>query len=349
MASVSAVELRREAYSGYVRRFGPVNLASPSLLGILAQIRIRIDSPSSLCFDWEPNGARLRPPQFAEDPGSGHLIWTMLRGPFLSAKRGSMRIVSWNVNSIRVRHDRLLRWLSRHRPEVLCLQETKTVDEGFPFHEVEALGYEAAVHGQKTYNGVAILSRVGSSDILEGLPGDDDDAQARLIAATCAGVRVICAYVPNGAEVLDPKYLYKLRWLRRLREHLEQDYDPQEPLVLLGDFNIAPDDRDVHEPPRWQHGVLCSHEIRARLQGLLDWGLCDTFRQHHDARGFFSWWDYRAGSFPRNDGLRIDLVLATASLAARCTSAGIDREEREGEKPSDHAPAWAQFDGEVTV
>jgi len=254
-----------------------------------------------------------------------------------------MKIGTWNVNSVKVRAERLAAVLQRHAPDVLCLQELKCVDDAFPRDVVEAAGYEAAVHGQKTYNGVAILSRLPLSNVRIGMHDDVDDDQARIIAATAGGVDVVCVYVPNGKRPDSDKYVYKRAWLRRLREYLSQHVDPTGDAVLCGDLNIAPDDLDVARPQEWGDSVLCTPEIRADFQALLDWGLRDTFRMHHPIGGVYSWWDYRLLGFPKNNGLRIDHVLATASLAPRCTISEVDRDERKGKQPSDHAPVLSTF------
>lgn len=255
-----------------------------------------------------------------------------------------MKIATWNVNSIRARKERLLAWLDDRRPEVLCLQETKVVDEAFPFDDLREHGYQAVAHGQKTYNGVAILSRLPITGALAGLDDGEEDPQARLIAADIAGVRVISAYVPNGKEVGDEKYAYKLAWLARLLAYLRKHSDAEQPLALCGDFNIAPDDRDVWDPDAFQEGILCSAPERQGLQLLLEWGLTDSFRLHHQEGGLYSWWDYRQLAFPKGRGLRIDFVLVTAPLVARCTEAVIDRDARKGKQPSDHAPVVATLD-----
>lgn len=254
-----------------------------------------------------------------------------------------MKLATWNVNSVKARHDRLLVFLTRERPDVLCLQELKTEAAGFPLASVEALGYHAALYGQKTYNGVAILSREAPEDVVTGFAdGEDEDPQARLVAATVAGVRVISAYFPNGQSVGSEKWAYKLAWMDRLARALGR-LDPAAPLVLCGDFNVAPEDRDAAFPELWRASVLMHAQGRAALARIAAWGFADCVRRHHDGDGPFSWWDYRSLGFPRGDGLRIDHVYATAPLAARCTSARVDRDERKGEKPSDHAPVIAEF------
>lgn len=255
-----------------------------------------------------------------------------------------MKIATWNVNSIRARLERALAWLARERPDVLCLQELKCTDDAFPRDAARDAGYHAAVHGQKTYNGVAILSRAEPQDVDTGLSDAADDPQARLIAATVRGVRVLSAYVPNGSVVGSEKWVYKLEWLVRLREHLDRSCDPAEPVVLCGDFNVARFDDEVAFPERWGGSVLCHQDARDALERVRAWGFADAFREHHPEGGAYSWWDYRAGAFPRGDGLRLDHVFATGPLAQACSAAEVDVEERKGSKPSDHAPVVAVFD-----
>ncbi len=256
-----------------------------------------------------------------------------------------MKIATWNVNSVRARQQRLLGWLDAHQPDVVCLQETKVRDEAFPGLDLQAAGYYSAVHGQKTYNGVAILSREKPEQVERGLGGDEaDEAQARAISARVAGVRVFSVYVPNGQQIGSEAYAYKLRWLKGLRHRLEKRCESSEPVAVCGDFNVAPEARDVHDPPAWEPSVLFHPEIRAALQELLSWGLVDTFRLHNDQPGLYSWWDYRMLAFPKNKGLRIDHIFASKPLARRCTGASIDRAERKGKGPSDHAPVIAAFE-----
>lgn len=254
-----------------------------------------------------------------------------------------MKIATWNVNSINIRLAQALEWLKGNRPDVLCLQEIKCVDEKFPAAPFQELGYQVTIFGQPTYNGVAILSLAAAEDVQRGFPGDDPAAQRRLLAATINGVRVINVYVPNGSEVGSEKYQFKLAWLEQLRRFFDAHCDPTTPLVICGDFNIAPEDRDVHDPALWAGKILCSDAERAALQHVTEWGLVDVFRQHHSDAGLFSWWDYRGGAFPRNHGLRIDHLWATAPLAESCTASWIDKIPRALEKPSDHAPVVAEF------
>jgi len=249
-----------------------------------------------------------------------------------------VKLATWNVNSVRTRLPRLLRWLDAWQPDVLCLQELKATNENFPTEAVREAGYQVALHGQKTYNGVAILARGKLEDVRCGLQDDSDDAQARLISARVRGVRVLSAYVPNGGQVGSEKWHYKLTWLQRLRRHLERGFRPDEPLALCGDFNVAPQARDVCDPTAWETTVLFHPEARAALAHVADWGLTDAFRLCHDEAGLYSWWDYRMLAFPKNQGLRIDHVFVTAPLERCCDAAVIDREERKGKQPSDHAP-----------
>ena len=248
-----------------------------------------------------------------------------------------MKLASWNVNSLKVRLPQLLEWLEAKQPDVVCLQETKLEDANFPQAEIEAAGYQVAFSGQKTYNGVALLSRGNLSDVVCGTP-QFPDPQKRLIAATVSGVRIVCAYVPNGQAVGSDKYDYKLAWLEALERWLAEQLAGYPTLALAGDFNIAPEDRDVHNPEAWAGQILCSEPERAAFRRLQALGLKDSFRLFDQPDKSFSWWDYRMLGFQRNQGLRIDHILLSEPLAARCTAAGIDREMRKRERPSDHAP-----------
>ncbi len=254
-----------------------------------------------------------------------------------------MKIASWNVNSLRVRLPHVLRWLEAEVPDLVALQETKVPDERFPSAEFEATGYYAIHSGQPTYNGVALLSRRPAEDPVTDLPGMDDP-QRRVLAASCAGVRVWNLYVPNGQSVDSDPYAYKLSWLERLTGTLRAEFERHPCLVVLGDFNIAPEDRDAYDPERWRGQVLCSEPERAAFRALLALGLCDTFRRFEQPEGRFSWWDYRAAAFRRNHGLRIDHILASPELCRRCTASRIDPAPRGWERPSDHAPVVAEFD-----
>jgi exodeoxyribonuclease-3 len=255
-----------------------------------------------------------------------------------------VRIATWNVNSLKARLDRVEEWVATVQPDILCMQETKLAEAAFPAMAFHGLGYESVHHGEGRWNGVAIISKVGVDDVVNGF-GDDDapDPEARLVWATCGGVRVASCYVPNGRALADEHYQYKLRWLERLRLDLADRNDPAQPLLVCGDFNIAPDDRDVYDVTAFEGETHVSAPERAALAGLTDWGLVDVFREHFDAPGLFSWWDYRAGNFHKGKGMRIDLVLATKELAASSTAVLIDRNARKGKSPSDHAPVVVDF------
>jgi len=253
-----------------------------------------------------------------------------------------MKVASWNVNSIRVREQQVLDWLAAEQPDVLGLQEIKMPTEAFPVDVFAEAGYQSLVHGQKTYNGVALLSREPGSDPQYAMPGFADD-QKRVIAATYGDTRVINLYVPNGKAVGDEKYEYKLGWLAALEKWLAAEVKAHEKVVVMGDFNIAPDDRDVHDPEEWRDKILCSVPEREALQALLDLGLQDSFRLFNQEEQLFSWWDYRAAGFRRNRGLRIDLLLVSRAIAESCTASRIDKEPRRLERPSDHAPVIVEF------
>ena len=253
-----------------------------------------------------------------------------------------MKIATWNVNSIRVRLPQVLEWLRKESPDVLCLQETKTTDEEFPAAAFHDIGYQAVYAGQKTYNGVATLSRTSAEKIITSLPNAVGE-QKRLLAATIDDVRVVNVYVPNGEEVGSEKYSYKLSWLAALEKYLAEELKAHPKLALLGDYNIAPEERDVHDPKRWEGHVLFSDKERAAFQGLFRLGLQDVFRKFDQPDKCFSWWDYRAGAFHRNHGMRIDHILCSAVLATECRGCRIDIEPRKHERPSDHAPVVAEF------
>jgi len=253
-----------------------------------------------------------------------------------------MKIASWNVNSLNVRLPQVLQWLAAAQPDILALQETKLADEKFPVAEIEAAGYRVAFSGQKTYNGVALLSKAPIGEVITELP-DVDDPQRRILGATIDGVRVLNLYVVNGQEVGSDKYAYKLAWLEKVREYVAQDLKRHRHYLILGDFNIAPEDADVYDPQGWHERILCSTPERDALQRILELGFRDTFRLFPQAEKVFSWWDYRLNAFRRNRGLRIDLILASEALAARCRSATVDTVPRGWERPSDHAPVVAEF------
>jgi len=254
-----------------------------------------------------------------------------------------MKIATWNVNSLRVRLPHVLDWLAANAVDVLCLQETKTEDAGFPFADLQAAGYNVVHNGQKTYNGVAILARAPLLETQRDLT-DFADEQKRLIAATVSGVRVICAYMPNGSEVGSDKYAYKLRWLAALQRELDAALQRWPLLVLCGDFNIAPEDRDVHDPLAWRGRILCSDPEREFFRGFIAAGCRDAFRLFEQPADSFSWWDYRNAAFRRNLGLRIDHLLLSADLAAACRECVVDKGPRRLQRPSDHAPVIARLD-----
>jgi exodeoxyribonuclease-3 len=254
-----------------------------------------------------------------------------------------MQLVTWNVNSIRARHERVLAWLTTHRPAVLCLQETKVTDEAFPRAAFAAAGYHVTTAGQRTYNGVALLSRTPPVDVVRQFGDGAAESAARFLAVRIDDIRVLCVYVPNGRVVGSTHFTDKLAWLGRLRRYLDRQEDPGGLLAVCGDLNVAPEPRDVYDPAAWQGTVLFHPQARAALRELCGWGLVDAVRLHHQEGELYSWWDYRARSFPRHHGLRIDHILASSALAARCTGAWIDRAARQGPGASDHAPVSATF------
>lgn len=254
-----------------------------------------------------------------------------------------VKVATWNVNSIKARHDRAVAWLEKMEPDVVCLQELKMATDAFPADTFKDLGYHAAINGQKTWNGVAILSREPIKNVILGMDDDADDYQSRLITAETFGIKVISAYFPNGQSVGSDKWEYKLAWMKRLRSFLDRRLSPDEPLLLCGDYNVAPEDRDVAFPDRWKNSVLCVDEAREHLDHIKAFGFTDTMRLFEEGEGPFSWWDYRRLAFPKGDGLRIDHIFATESLADQCTAAYVDRDERKGSKPSDHAPVLVEL------
>jgi exodeoxyribonuclease-3 len=256
--------------------------------------------------------------------------------------RSGMKIASWNINSLRKRQDQLFAWLEKTAPDVICLQETKCPDDQFPALALEALGYRSAYHGEKSYNGVAILSKIEPSEVRPSLCDEIVDSQARVLAATIGRLRVYSIYAPNGQMVGSAAYEYKLKWYARLRDCLLKEQTDH--LVVGGDFNVAPEDVDIYDPQLWRGAIMCSENERAAFRKLCDVGLFDTLRLHHPESGLFSWWDYRMLSFAKNRGLRIDAVLASKKLMEECIGSGVDRELRNGKEPSDHAPVWAEFD-----
>jgi len=253
-----------------------------------------------------------------------------------------MKLASWNVNSLKVRLPHVLDWLAEHQPDILGLQETKTIDENFPQDEIEAAGYQVNFAGQKTYNGVAVISKLPATDIVTDLPGLDDP-QRRVLGCTVGDVRFLNLYIPNGSEVGSEKYEYKLGWLDALIKYVKTQLAEHNNLVVVGDYNIAPDDRDLWDPEGWKDKILVSPPERAALQKLFDMGLTDTFRLFEQEENLYSWWDYRAAGFRRNNGMRIDLLLSSPAMTERCTASYIDKEPRKLERPSDHAPVVAEF------
>lgn len=253
-----------------------------------------------------------------------------------------MRIATWNVNSLKVRLPQVIEYLQKRAPDILALQETKMQDDQFPEHEFRDLGYHALYAGQPTYNGVAILSRLPPVNVVTEMP-ELHDPQKRYLEAEIGRVRVVNLYVPNGQEVGSEKYAYKMRWLSALKRHLRQALDGHERLVVLGDFNIAPADVDVHDPDRWRGHIMCSEEERAAFSALLNLGLVDVVRSTHPDKPMFTWWDYRMGAYRRGWGLRIDHILTTPAL--KVLDAGVDEAWRRLPRPSDHAPVWVELEG----
>lgn len=254
-----------------------------------------------------------------------------------------MLIATWNVNSILARLPSVIRWLDDVKPDVLCMQETKCTDDKFPLLLFQERGYQCQLFGQQSYNGVAILTRATCETKYRGYPGDDEAAQSRLITTTVNDINIVNVYIPNGQAVGSEKYAFKLEWMRRLRDFFETHYDRTAPVMLCGDFNVAPEDRDVHDVRLWRGRIMFSEQEHAALQQIKDWGFTDAFRLHTEEGGKFTWWDYRAGAFRRNLGLRIDHVWISDPLVPRSTRSWIDIEPRTWEKPSDHAPVLAEF------
>ena len=253
-----------------------------------------------------------------------------------------MKIVTWNVNSLKVRLPQVINWLVAHQPDILCLQETKLQDEFFPAAEIAALGYQSVYTGQKMFNGVALLSKQNGADVVTAIP-NLDDSQKRIIAATYEDVRVVCVYVPNGESIGSDKYQYKLMWLDALNQWLSKELEQYPRLALLGDFNIAPEDRDVHDPDLWKGQVLCSESERNAFQELLKLGFVDSFRLFDQPDKSYTWWDYRMLAFRRNRGLRIDHIMLSNELTSICKSCMIDKEPRKSERPSDHTPVIVEI------
>jgi exodeoxyribonuclease-3 len=254
-----------------------------------------------------------------------------------------MKIATWNVNSMNVRLPHVVEWLQSHEPDVLVLQEIKQLTEKFPTEALQEIGYHSIASGQKTYNGVAVISKTPATDPVTDFP-DLDDQQRRILASTVDDIRIIDLYIPNGSEVGSEKYEYKLNWLKSLRNFLKAEMQRHENVVVLGDFNIAPADADVYDPEKWGDAILCSPLEREALGELFKLGLTDVFRKFEHPEGTFSWWDYRAAGFRRNAGLRIDLILTSDSMTRRCKASYVDKEPRAWERPSDHAPVVAEFE-----
>jgi len=254
-----------------------------------------------------------------------------------------MKVACWNVNSINSRLGRALAFLERHRPDILCLQELKCLEDKFPFAPFRSMGYHCYIHGQKTYNGVALISTRPLTDVRSGFLDGVKDEDSRFISGKLDGVNILCCYVPNGQAVGADKYYFKLNWLARLRRHLSDRYRNSDNLVLVGDFNIAPDDIDIYDPSAWRDQILCSQKERDALTDILDFGVQDCFRVKYPDTAEFTWWDYRNLGFQKNLGLRIDLILGTLSMVDRLEAIYVDRDERHGEKPSDHAPVLVEF------
>jgi exodeoxyribonuclease-3 len=256
-----------------------------------------------------------------------------------------VRIATWNVNSLSARLPRVEEWIAYAAPDVLCMQETKVADTAFPAMAFSALGYESVSHGDGRWNGVAIVSRVGLEQVVTGFGGAADEQGARIVAATCGGIRVHSVYVPNGRAVGSDHYKAKLAWLDALRAYLDTACRPTDPVAVCGDFNVAPDDRDVWDPAAFVGSTHVTEPERTQVRALEDWGLVDAFRIRHGEDQLFSWWDYRAGNFHKHMGLRIDLVLVSGVIAERVAFALIDRNARKGKLPSDHAPVLIDVDG----
>lgn len=255
-----------------------------------------------------------------------------------------MKIATWNVNSINARLDHLVKWLTDTQTDVVCLQETKCVDENFPYQAIHDLGYHTTFYGQKSYNGVAILSKHDIDDVQKNFPDDDDEAPKRLIAATINGIRIVNTYIPNGTELWSDKYTFKLDWLQRLRHFFDETCDNGGNVLLCGDFNVAPDELDVWSVPAWEGKIHFSKPERAAIKYVKQWGFVDVFRKVNGDKKEFSWWNYREGAWQRNRGLRIDHIWTSEALAEKCTACWVDKTPREWERPSDHAPVVAEFD-----
>jgi len=256
-----------------------------------------------------------------------------------------VKVATWNVNSIKIRLEQMLAWLDETATDVLCLQETKCVDEGFPYQAINQAGYQVAFFGQKSYNGVAILSKYEIENIEKGFPDDDGESPKRLIAATTGGVRIVNTYIPNGTELFTDKFAFKLDWIARLRRYFDETCDLNDAVLLCGDFNVAPSELDVWNVPAYEGKLHFSRPERAALHHLKQWGFVDVFRQFNPDEREFSWWDFRSGAWQRNRGLRIDHIWVSPTLAERALASWIDRDPRAGPRPSDHTPVVAEFSG----
>jgi exodeoxyribonuclease III len=252
-----------------------------------------------------------------------------------------VKLVTWNINSIRMRMEKLLTWIGNELPDILCLQETKVEDSGFPVEALRMRGYEVVTYGQRSYNGVAIAARSPITDVVRGFGDGEPDEEARLIAATVGDLRVVCVYVPNGQDLQSDKFPYKLAWYKRLRRFLDRTAKTTDSVVVCGDMNVTFDDRDVHDPAKWAGHIHCSADERAALAEVIAFPLVDLFRKHNPDGGIYSWWDYRSIAFFKNQGLRIDYIFATQPVADRCAACTIDRNARKGQDASDHAPVIA--------
>jgi len=255
-----------------------------------------------------------------------------------------MKIATWNVNSINIRLEPVLKWIAEEKPDVLCLQEIKCTDEKFPFLDFAEIGYKAVILGQKSYNGVAILSPLDIKNVRYNFPGDTAEAPSRLISADIGNIHVVDVYIPNGTELGTDKFVFKLDWLQRLRHYFDNTCEQNSDVLLCGDFNIAPDERDVYDVATWTGKLHFTIPERAALDYVRRWGFVDLFRQFNENGGQYSWWNYREGAFQRDNGLRIDFIWVSPSLAKKCTRCWIDRNPRTWERPSDHAPVVAEFD-----
>jgi exodeoxyribonuclease-3 len=269
------------------------------------------------------------------------------RDTTFGAPASSMIFVTWNVNSITARLAHVEQLLESYEPDILCMQETKVIDDKFPRQVFHARGYEVEIYGEKSYNGVAIASREGMANVTRGFKEEIATGNKRLIGVQIGDLKVLNVYIPNGQAVGSDKYYYKLEWICALKKHIEDNFSPQDNILMCGDFNIAPEDRDVYKPQEWDGSIMASPEERKHLNDIKEWGFIDVFRRHHEEAGLYTWWDYQRGAFRRNAGFRIDHIWATPAVADHCTGVLIAREMRELDRPSDHAPIVAEFDWEL--